>query len=148
MQQEQVQTGRSFVLRLEDGDVIHACLEAFARDQGVSRASVTVVGGIDRGSRLVVGPEEGRADTIQPQIIELDNVYEVTGAGTIFPNEQGDPILHLHLAAGRGRDAVTGCARAGVKVWHILEVVVTELLDSQSTRRPDAVTGFELLSVS
>ena len=34
---------------------------------------------------------------------------------------------------------------AGVKVWHVLEVVLTELVGSTARRRPDSATGFELL---
>ena len=75
----------------------------------------------------------------------LENVHEVTGTGTLFPDESGTPVLHLHMALGRGGTTLTGCARNGVKVWHIMEVVLYELLGSSAVRRHDPVTGFDLL---
>ncbi|MDD3546195.1 MAG: DUF296 domain-containing protein, partial [Kiritimatiellae bacterium] len=39
----------------------------------------------------------------------------------------------------------TGCIRTGVKTWHVLEVILTELLDSSARRSPDTASGFDLL---
>jgi len=113
--------------------------------QNIRAASVIIVGGADGGSRLVVGPTESRADTIVPMEHVLGDVAEISGAGTIFPNEEGKPVLHMHIACGRQADTVTGCVRKGVKVWHVMEAVVQELTDTSAVRRPDATTGFELL---
>jgi len=76
----------------------------------------------------------------------LPDVSEVTGTGTIFSNEQGEPILHMHMACGREDSTMTGCIRRGVKVWHIMEVILQELTDSDAIRSPDPVIGFELLN--
>ncbi|HCD37045.1 MAG TPA: DUF296 domain-containing protein [Chlorobium sp.] len=145
MKYSEARPGRTFVIRLEDGESVHETLEAFAAEQGVQRASLTVLGGADKGSRLVVGPEGSRAAAINPMTLELYDAHEITGTGTIFPNADGRPILHLHIACGREENSVTGCARAGVKVWHVMEVVMTELLQNEAKRLPDAATGFELL---
>jgi predicted DNA-binding protein with PD1-like motif len=75
----------------------------------------------------------------------LRGVHEVVGTGTLFPNAQGQPILHVHLACGRGDRTVTGCIRTGVKTWHVLEVVLVELAGCTARRLPDAATGFDLL---
>lgn len=75
----------------------------------------------------------------------LDNVHEITGTGTIFPDEKGKPVLHMHIACGRQASTVTGCVRKGVKVWHIMEVILFELVDTNATRVFDSITGFELL---
>ena len=138
-------TGRVFVLRLEDREVIHRTIETFAREHHISSASVSVVGGVDKGSVLVVGPEHGRSDEISPVYYTLEETHEATGTGTIFPNEQGKPILHMHLSCGRGEHTVTGCIREGVYVWHILEVIISELIGTKAIRKPDKYTGFELL---
>lgn len=145
MKYVQAGLGRAFLVRLEDGEVVHEVLEQFAQDHGIRAAAVIVVGGADGGSRLVVGPERGRAIPIVPREHVLNEVHEVAGTGTIFPDEAGNPILHLHLAAGRGDRAVTGCARAGVKTWHLLEVILVELLDTAAVRRLDRALGFKLL---
>ena len=147
MKYAQAQLGRIYVIRLEDGDILHAAIEAFAREVGLSAAAVVAVGGADAGSRLVVGPRAGRSQPIQPMELLLTNVHEIAGAGTLFPDETGQPVLHLHLAAGRAGTAVAGCVRSGVKVWQIMEVIVFELLGTTAARRPDPATGLRLLQL-
>mgnify|MGYP002642083289 CR=1 FL=1 len=146
MKVSEAKLGRVFVIRLEDGDILHEEIERFAAEHGVRAATLTVVGGVDAGSRLIVGPEEGRAHPIVPAELVLDNVYEATGGGTLFPDEEGHPILHMHLACGRGDQTITGCVRRGVKVWHILEVVLTELTETSASRCDDPLVGFKLLN--
>jgi predicted DNA-binding protein with PD1-like motif len=69
----------------------------------------------------------------------------MTGTGTIFPDEEGIPKLHMHISTGRNEKSITGCVRNGVKVWLIAEVIILELVDTSATRRLDRATGFELL---
>jgi len=137
--------GRTFIIRLEDGEILHEEIEAFALEHSVKAAAVIALGGADEGSRLVVGPEEGRSKPVIPMEHILDDVHEIAGVGTIFPDKNGKPVLHMHIAGGRNDRAVTGCVRRGVKVWHILEVVLFELVDSSACRLIDKETGFELL---
>ncbi len=137
--------GRIFILRLEDGDIVHECIEAFAKEQNIRSAALIILGGADAHSRLVVGPEHGRSEKIIPMIHELADVCEVSGAGTLFPDKDGNPVLHLHMACGRNTQTVTGCVRAGVKVWHVMEAVLFELTDTPAARLHDPVTGFALL---
>jgi predicted DNA-binding protein with PD1-like motif len=146
MKSSHARPGRVFVIRLEHGDIIHECLERFAAEHGLTHAVLTLHGGADHGSTLVTGPRDGAAPPpIEPQMTTLDGVHEVVGTGTLFPDANGTPILHVHLACGRGRETITGCIRTGVRTWHVLEVVLTELLDSTARRLPDADSGFELL---
>lgn len=137
--------GRIFIIRLEDGEILHESLEKFAMDNAIKRASLIVLGGADRGSKLVVGPEEGRALPVHPMEHILSDVHEIAGVGTIFPGSQGSPVLHLHGACGRMDRTVTGCARRGVKVWHVMEVILFELINDTATRVPESELGFELL---
>jgi predicted DNA-binding protein with PD1-like motif len=145
MKYSQAKQGRVFVIRLEDGDIVHEKIEQLAREQAISCASLIIIGGADTGSKLVVGPEQGRVKPIQPMEHVLDNVHEITGTGTLFPDEQGNPVLHMHIACGRTTSSVTGCVRKGVKVWHIMEVILFELVESPGVRVLDPETGFELL---
>ena len=147
MQAEQVEQGRVFVLRLEHGDIVHQCIEDFAREKGIRAATCTILGGADQGSRLVVGPENGQARPVTPLQLTLARAHEVSGTGTIFPNAQGDPVLHMHVACGREGATHTGCIRAGVQVWQIMEVVVFELRESQGWRQSDEHLGFQLLTL-
>ena len=75
----------------------------------------------------------------------MENVHEVVGTGTLFPNEKGEMLLHMHLACGRENKTTTGCVRKGVKVWQVMEVVIHELVDSTGVRKLDRATGFGLL---
>jgi predicted DNA-binding protein with PD1-like motif len=145
MRYSEAKYGRVFVIRLEDGDILHECIEKFARENDVKAGFLMAVGGADKGSKLVVGPEEGRAENINPMEYILDEVHEITGTGTLFPDEKGEPKLHMHIACGRKETAKTGCVRKGVKVWHILEIVLVELTDTEAKRVMDEKTGFELL---
>lgn len=145
MKYSEAKPGRCFIIRLEDGDVLHEAVEEFARAQGIRAATVLAVGGADAGSRLVVGPAEGRASPVVPMEQTLPDVHEVAGVGTLFPDARGNPVLHMHLACGRGGATLTGCVRRGVKVWHVLELVLRELVETTATRQRDAATGFDLL---
>jgi predicted DNA-binding protein with PD1-like motif len=145
MKFSEAKQGRTFIIRLEDGEIFHEEIERFARDKGIERAFLNVVGGADKTSRLVVGPEEGRSLPINPMEHELYDVHEVTGTGTLFPDDMGNPVVHLHMACGREENTVTGCVRSGVKVWQVMEVILVELLDTSARRMPDRATGFKLL---
>lgn len=145
MQYQEGQIGRIFALRLEDGERLPDSLEAFAREQQLEAAMVIYVGGAKGGSRLVVGPDAGRTDAIVPLIHTLAGITEVLGVGTLFPDEQGNPVLHMHTATGREGDATVGCSRAGVEVWLVGEVIILEIVGTRGTRRPEPPSGFSLL---
>jgi len=145
MKYSQAAYGRVFVIRLEDGDILHETIEQLARAENIRAAALIAVGGADQGSKLVVGPEAGRAAQIQPMHHMLENVHEISGTGTLFPDDTGQPILHMHMACGRNDATVTGCVRSGVRVWHVMEVILYELLDSPAQRVYDKDTGFKLL---
>jgi len=146
MKYSQAKIGRVYVIRLEDGDIIHEEIEKFAREKSIKAAALIIIGGADEGSKLIVGPEHGRKKPIVPMEHILNNVYEIAGTGTIFPNEKGEPILHMHIACGRKSSSITGCVRKGVKVWHVMEVILFELVDTTAVRALDPNTGFELLN--
>ena len=145
MKYSEATLGRTFIIRLEDGDILHESLEQFAADHNIKRAYVTAVGGADKGSTLVVGPRESRSSTIEAMEHVLHDTHEVTGTGTIFPDSQGTPVLHMHTACGRNEQTITGCVRTGVRVWHVLEVIMVELINSSACRKKDPATGFDLL---
>lgn len=139
---------RIFVIRLEDGEIIQDCIEEFAATKNIRYAKLQLLGGVDKGSILIVGPERGRSEIIQPILHTLHEMHEAVGNGTIFPNEHGKPTLHCHLACGRESQTICGEIREGVKVWHVMEVVLTELNECDATRQIDSITGFELLTPS
>ena len=145
MQYQEGSIGRVFALRLEDGEHLPDALEAFARERGIEAAMVIYVGGAKGGSRLVVGPDASREDAIVPLVHTLAGIQEVLGVGTLFPNEAGEPVLHMHTATGREGDATVGCSRAGVEVWLVGEMIILEILGTKGRRRPEPPSGFSLL---
>ncbi len=141
--------GRIFVVRLEDGDTVHECLEGLAVEQDIRTAAVIAVGGADKGSRLVVGPEKSRDEfPVRPMNHILQDAAEIVGTGTIFQDEEGRPMLHMHMACGRKNRTVTGCIRQGVKVWHIMEIIILEIHGADARRVLDERLGFKLLEPS
>ncbi len=147
MQYREGQMGRVFILRLEEGERLNDSIEKFAREKQVSHGLAFFLGGSADGSKVVVGPEANR-ETIIPMIHALKGEQEVLALGTLIPNEAGEPVLHMHGAAGREGKATVGCTRAGVNVWLIGEVVLLEILGADSARRQkDPATGFQLLKI-
>ncbi|MEE4240571.1 MAG: PPC domain-containing DNA-binding protein [Desulfopila sp.] len=145
MRYSEARQGRIFILRLEDGEVVHEVIEQFARDKKVNAASLIILGGADDSSRLVVGPEEDRDLPLIPMIRELTRAHEALGAGTIFCDNNGVPTLHMHMSCGRWDMTTTGCIRAGVKVWRVMEVVIYELVDTSASREVEQPLNIPLL---
>jgi len=145
MKYTQAGLGRIFIIRLEDGETVHTEIEKFSREHSIRAATVMIVGGADKDSRLITGPVRGREYPTIPVEHILKDVNEAAGVGTIFPDESGKPVLHLHMACGREASTVTGCIRSGVKVWHVMEVILIELTDCSPVRVHDSKTGFTLL---
>ena len=128
MRYSQAKPGRVFVVRLEDGEVLHETIERFAQEQAIHAASLVMLGGADAGSKLVVGPADGRSRPVVPMELVLDDVHEVAGVGTIFPDAAGRSVLHMHVAAGRRDQTRTGCVRRGVRTWRVREIISGVLL--------------------
>ena len=148
MQYSEGRIGRVFAIRLEHGDPMPRALEEFAAEKGVLSGMAIMVGGVDDGSRLVVGPEDGNVLPPVPVEAALSGVHEVAAVGTLFPDEGGKPSLHMHSACGRGERTTTGCIRAGIVTWHVLEVILIEITGLDATRVFDAATGFKLLRMA
>ena len=138
--------GRVFVIRLEDGDVLPACIERFAEENDISIGQAILVGGIGEGN-VVVGPRQSSERPPQPMMLPIDGVHEVLGVGVLASSEDGKPVLHIHAALGRSGGTMTGCLRPGVATWIVGEVILYEILDVDAARVMDEESGFSLLNV-
>jgi predicted DNA-binding protein with PD1-like motif len=136
--------GRVFVIRLEDGDLLPACIEKFAEEKGISVGHAILVGGIGEG-QVVVGPRDSRKMPPEPMLLPVDGAHEVAGVGVIAPGEDGKPILHMHAALGRSGQTMTGCLRPGVTTWMVGEVILYEIRGAKVARVRDKKSGFALL---
>ena len=148
MKYSQGSSGRVFVLRMEDGELLNETLETFAAEQGVMRGLAFYLGGSAEGSRMVVGPDAAREDAVVALVHTLSGPREALAIGTIFPDEAGIPSAHMHGACGREGGATVGCTRAGLETWLVGEVVLLEILGSEAHRTVDPATGFDLLTLS
>jgi predicted DNA-binding protein with PD1-like motif len=135
---------RIFTIRLEDGDILPECLESFALQHQVTNAFCLFLGGVEEGSRIVVGPKDGKSLPPEPMMFTLEGVHEVAGTGTIFPDQAGNPKLHAHAVFGRSEKAVAGCIRPGIITWKTLEIVLIEVSGDLGFRVKDEKTGFTL----
>ncbi|HLE74810.1 MAG TPA: PPC domain-containing DNA-binding protein [Candidatus Bathyarchaeia archaeon] len=145
MQFTEAKLGRIFVLRLHDGDHLPEVLESFAAENNIATALCFFLGGAKEKSRVVVGPKDGYALPPEPMVTLLNGVHEACGVGTIFPDEEGKPKLHMHASFGRNETTITGCVRMGVDVWRIGEIIIIELIGATAKRAKDKETGFEFL---
>lgn len=147
MKYTEAKQGRIFILRLEHGDIVTDTIQAFAKEKNIKSAYVQIVGGAEKGSKIVAGPKDGNAPKPEKVYHHTDGVSEMFGVGTLFTNETGEPKLHLHSSFGRGNNANTGCCWPGVVTWHIGEVIIHELLTNKAGRKINAGNGFELLEI-
>jgi len=145
MQYSEGTIGRVFTLRLEDGERVPDCIEQFAKEHDIMVAHCTLIGGIDKGN-IVVGPEDGDAPVIEPMLFPIEAAHEVAAMGTLFPNEDGVPVLHMHAALGRDGKTHTGCIRPGLDVWLVGEVIIMEILNTDMLRKKDTKSGLTLLA--
>ena len=122
---------------MEGGEVLHSSVEIFAEEHGIAVARVTAIGGADKGSRIVCGPEGDASGVIVPVEVVLDDIHEMHGCGTLVPDCSGKAVLHMHASFGRGRSSLTGCVRPGVVTWLVMEVLIEELVG----RGPERVVG-------
>ena len=136
--------GRVIVARGFDGENVYEQIESIARRENIRCASVQVVGGL-RSGKVVCGPQDP-ADPANAAYEEFDDAREIAGVGTIFWDDEG-PKLHLHGAIGRGRETLAGCPRGGAKVYCLLEVIISEIVDVAAERKVDPATRLKVLTL-
>ena len=144
MQIAEAKFKRVFVARLEEGEKLPDVLEKLAVNKKIRSALVMLLGGA-RDGKLVVGPGKRKS---KKKILtqSFHNGHELLGVGTIFAGDHG-PELHLHAAIGRGKSALVGCGRTGLRVNLIVEAVIIELAGLNAKRALDPATGFHLLKL-
>lgn len=146
MQSAEGKIGRVFMLRLEDGDLLPACIEQFAADKKIKNGFVLLVGGIGSG-QVVVGPRISDQMPSDPMLLPIDGAHEVAGVGVLAPGPDGAVKMHMHAALGRSGKTTTGCIRPGVKTWLVAEAVIYEITGVDAKRVLDKKSGFALLQV-
>ncbi len=136
--------GRIFVIKIEHGDDPLHEISKIAANEKVKCAVFTLIGAVGR-AKIVVGPQD---DVVPPNPVwkSLHQASEVVGIGTLFPDEDGAPSIHLHSSLGRGGDVLTGCIRGETEAFIVLEAVLLEIDGVAGIRSMDSLTGLHLLN--
>jgi len=143
MKYRQGHLGRVLVVKIEHGDDLLNELRQLAVKEKLSAAVLFLIGALKKAS-LVAGPQE---DVIPPSPVwhSFDDAHEIVGIGTLFTDQNQQPVIHLHAAAGRADDCRAGCIRGDTETYLVVEVIILEILGSGAMRKLDAITGMDML---
>jgi uncharacterized protein len=137
--------GRIFTIRLSENDPVYDSIKTIARKENVKRAVLWMIGGVKNG-RVVVGAELDDERPIKPMQVYFPDSREVVGVGTLFPDESGEPSLHIHASLGKTGTSITGCPRLSLDCWLITEIIMQEISSGTAIRKADE-NGFHLLTI-
>lgn len=131
---------RTFVLVLETGDEVMACLREFAAGERLSAAQFNAIGAF---RSAVISYFDWETKTYIPNPVE-EQVEVASFTGDVALGPDGKPALHIHLVLGR-RDgsALAGHLERGV-VRPTLEVILTES-PAHLRKRHDPGSGMMLI---
>lgn len=146
MQYTTGKVGKTVVIRLEDGDPIYESIINVATDEQITHGTVMIIG-CTKNVEIVNGPESDDLTQIISIVQSIPNVHEIAGIGTLFPDESGKIVLHMHAALGRDGKTVVGCPRINADCWLINEIVIVELTGIHAKRIKDEKSGFSLLEI-
>ncbi|MFC1576589.1 PPC domain-containing DNA-binding protein [Candidatus Omnitrophota bacterium] len=136
--------GRVFVLKFDNGDVLLDKLTSFVKKEKLKAATMIFIGALKKGD-IVTGPKKPVLPPL-PHKITFKNAWEVLGIGTIFTTAKG-PQIHVHSAMGKKKKVLNGCIRGKSEVFLVVEAVVFELVGVKATKKFDAKTGLNLLTI-
>jgi uncharacterized protein len=137
--------GRILTIRFEDGDPIYKGIEEVASEEKIRSGVVWLIGGVKNGG-VVVGPSDDSMPPV-PMVEHFTDAREIAGIGTLFPDENNRPSLHLHASIGKGKAPLTGCPRKGLDCWLITEAVIMEMTGVNARRVKNVKSGFSLLEI-
>ena len=131
---------RIFVVVLDTGDEVMACLKEVAARERLTAAQISAIGAL-RGA--VLGYFDWETKSYE-RIPVQEQVEVVAMLGDIGVDEKGEPALHVHLVLGRRDGSAMGGHLLEGHVRPTLEVVITES-PAHLRRRKDEATGLSLV---
>jgi predicted DNA-binding protein with PD1-like motif len=132
---------RTYAVIFESGDEVRSGLEGFAREEGLSAASIQGIGAL---SDVTLGYFNW--ETKEYDEIACDEQVEVVSLVGDVALKDGDPAVHAHLAVARSDATVLGGHLLAAHVRPTLEVVVVES-PRHLRKQHDPTTGLALISV-
>lgn len=136
--------GKVLLARFDHGEPIIPALTDLCSAEGILSGWFFLMGAIAEGN-MVTGPREACLPPV-PVWTEFAPPHEIVGMGSVAEKD-GAPSLHLHASLGRGREVLTGCIRREGEVFLVVEALILQFDGLSASRRPDARTGLELLSL-
>ena len=133
---------KTFALVLDTDDEFMSELTSFAKDSGLSAASLTAIGAF---SDAVLGYFDIEKKEYEKILVE-EQVEVLSLIGTIAPKDDGEPQVHAHVVLGRSDGTTRGGHLLEAYVRPTLEVVVVESPEHLQ-RRTDKETGLPLISL-
>ncbi|MDP9474263.1 MAG: DNA-binding protein [Actinomycetota bacterium] len=133
---------KTFVLIFDTGDEFMSGLTKFAKENGLSAASLTAIGAF---SDVTLGYFDMQKKEYEK--ISMEEQVEVLSlVGDIAPKEDGEPQVHAHVVVGRFNGTTRGGHVLEAHVRPTLEVVLTES-PAHLRRRTDDETGLALIDL-
>jgi uncharacterized protein len=133
---------RTFVVVLDTGDEVTACLSGLAKEHGLSAAEFTGLGAFQA---VVLGYFDWqKKDYDRIRIEEQVEVLNLTG--NVALDDEGAPKLHPHVVVGKKDGTAHGGHLLEAHVRPTLEVIVTES-PAHLRRRHDPETGLALIRI-
>ncbi|MGN6783296.1 MAG: PPC domain-containing DNA-binding protein [Marmoricola sp.] len=131
---------RTWVLVMDKDDEAYEQIGRFARDHGVTAASLTAVGAAKAVTLGYFDPEimEYRPTDVDEQMEVLSLVGDIAMKGDT-------PAVHAHLVLGRRDSSTLGGHLKRLVAWPTLEVVVEET-PAVLRKVVDAETGLALIA--
>jgi predicted DNA-binding protein with PD1-like motif len=133
---------KTFVLIFDTGDEFMSGLTKFAKENGLSAASLTAIGAF---SDVTLGYFDMQKKEYEK--ISMEEQVEVLSlVGDIAPKEDGEPQVHAHVVVGRSNGTTRGGHVLEAYVRPTLEVVLTES-PAHLRRKTDPETGLPLIDL-
>lgn len=136
--------GKVLLARFDHGEPILPALAEICRKEGILTGWFYLFGAIAKGS-MVTGPGEACLPPV-PVWVDFQHPHEIVGMGSVAEKD-GAPSIHLHASLGRGREVLTGCIRKDEEVFLVVEAMILQITGVSASRKPDARSGLELLSI-
>ncbi|MFH1285804.1 MAG: PPC domain-containing DNA-binding protein [Candidatus Micrarchaeota archaeon] len=136
---------RVFVLKFSHGEDLLSSLNKFVREKGISEGVLFLLGALKKGG-VMAGPKES---VLPPNPIwrAFTETHELLAVGTVYIYEENnEPRLHIHTAAGRDNSTLVGCLRETAQVFLIVEGVLLEFEGTGAIRSLDKESANAVLS--
>lgn len=126
------ETGRTFLLRLDQGDMLLESVEALVAEENIKNAVVVSgIGTVDESVLHMV------TSTGYPPVEYFDKKRELPIEVVSIQGVIADGVPHLHMMISTKDAALGGHLEHGCKTLYLAELVITEYTDLSLHRVPD-----------